>query len=163
MHQAGMTQVELSQMTGVAQGRISEYVTGKREPSETMLSFLLHGTGHSLRKTVSAEPVSLNRSDHRSWMLHCRIASHLDQKTFQNWVPTIERNLDNLARNSRGEPHTGNIAYWRDLIHAQDLRAIREALLDPTERGQQMRDVSPFAGVLTDTERQEVLSQWRTP
>lgn len=49
---------------------------------------------------------------------------------------------------------------WSTLL-ARDWSAIRSALLDESDEGQRLRQSSPFTGVLTPTERWEILRRFR--
>jgi transcriptional regulator with XRE-family HTH domain len=48
-HRAGLTQAELAARTGVSRPLISKYENGKKDPSVTSLSRLIHGCGMELR------------------------------------------------------------------------------------------------------------------
>lgn len=56
---AGLSQRRLSRLTGVAESRISDYETGRHQPSAAMLQRLLSATGHDL----VAVPRSPSRPD----------------------------------------------------------------------------------------------------
>lgn len=94
-----------------------------------------------------------------------------------------ERSLDMhraVAAKLRGDPSLLEIAKannkrWRATtsVHAmpyrdawqavldQGLEAVLRVILDPSEHGVTMRKASPFAGILTEVERQEILRAWR--
>jgi len=160
MCETGTTQTRLSAVTGIAQGRISTYVTGRLSPSEKTARLLLGAMGYTLRTTVAAEPVRWGQhAERRSWALHRQIASHLDAQALVRWTPTLRRNLATLRAGTSGRVHLDAVAEWERLVDAQDVRGLREALLDPGEHGVRLREVGPFAGILDEAERAQVLTQ----
>lgn len=159
MREGHVTQQDLARLTGVSQGRISDYATGKLTPSAGMLEFLFSALGSQVDVRVDAEPASFNRSERRSWALHRRIAALLDADTLEQWTEKLLSNIERLTHTNQGQPHLDNITTWRILIDNRDLRGIRRALLDTGAHGRAMREVSPFAGLLSETDRQNVLRE----
>jgi transcriptional regulator with XRE-family HTH domain len=155
----GMTQVELSRLTGVAQGRISEYVHGRTGLSGDMLAYLLSALGLQPSITVVARDPFPNRSDKRSWLLHRAVARKLTPATWPQMKALVDRNADRQRPGLRGEPHLTNLSRWQRLFAGGDLKEIRRVLLDVGEEGRAMRDVSPLAGALSEAERLEALSE----
>ena len=149
----GMTQTKLSQITGIPQGRISEYVTGKRSPSNGTLTLLLGAMG--FRPVLQIEPEPMGRSELRSWMLHRQLSTHLDQ--LDSWRDKLHSNLDRIEHSITGEPHRSNIQRWRSLISHRDVKGLRQVMVDPSRDGQEMREVGPFAGLLPEAERLQVM------
>ncbi|MDR1808648.1 MAG: helix-turn-helix domain-containing protein [Propionibacteriaceae bacterium] len=159
MAATAMTQTELARLTGVSQGRISHYIHAKLEPSERMLAKLLAPMGYRVERTIAATPVPMTYAERRSWKLHQRLARRLDAPTLDAWTAKLASNIARLRRTNRGQPHQGHIDRWEQLVRARDVRGLRAALLDPTEQGVQMREVSPFTGLLPDDERRAVLEE----
>ncbi len=157
MERTGTTQSQLSSITGVSQGRISDLVRGKVGMSDEMLAYLLSPMGYRPTVSVVAEAPDLNRSELRSWLLHRQLCTHLDAETLARWTPTIRANLDRLGDSIRGEPHLSNLVRWTDLVARADLREIRRVLLDVSRDGIEMREVSPFSGLLPQRERLQVI------
>lgn len=54
MAERGLTQTELAKRTGVPQPKISEYLSGRTEPTITTLGRLLDGMGATARELVEA-------------------------------------------------------------------------------------------------------------
>lgn len=52
------------------------------------------------------------------------------------------------------------LAEWRDLIHAQGLPGVLAALADRSEEGQRMRQSSPFAILMPQDERRQILARY---
>ncbi len=47
---------------------------------------------------------------------------------------------------------------WRGIIDSSDVERLVEIITDPSDEGQRLRSSSPFVGVLTPTERLEILA-----
>jgi transcriptional regulator with XRE-family HTH domain len=154
---AGVTQVELSAVTGVSQGRISEYVHQKREMSERTARLLFGAMGWSSGVVATAQPASMNVSERRSWRLHRKACAKLTAESLPQWRELIAANSRRMRGQIEGHPHVENLDRWVRLAEAGDIRELRAAMLDPGERGRAMREVSPLAGVLTQRERCEAL------
>src|SRR3954452_8161486 len=77
MYETGITQSELSRLSGVHQPSISQFVSGKVDLSDDQLDRLLSCMGYRLE--VVRQPVipELTRSERRSWRLHRELVKHL--------------------------------------------------------------------------------------
>jgi transcriptional regulator with XRE-family HTH domain len=77
MHQTGITQSELSRLSGVHQPSISQFLSDKVELSDEQLDRLLSCMGYQLE--IIRQPVTpdLTRSERRSWKLHRELARYL--------------------------------------------------------------------------------------
>jgi hypothetical protein len=71
----------------------------------------------------------------------------------------IGTNLDRVAAAVRGEHSVAAIDQWRRLVATRDLAGISRVLTEDSEAADLMRVVSPFAGVITETERLTVIEQ----
>lgn len=91
-------------------------------------------------------------ADRRSLLLHREVARRLRTD------PTIEAiaraRLDEWAQN--GQVHASYVEAWRG-VFAEGLPAVVLVLEDPGERGQALRQASPFAFVLAPRERWQLL------
>src|SRR5580658_492441 len=69
-----------------------------------------------------------------------------------------------LARETCGRWHRDNpspaLAEWQNILK-QDWQEIRALLLEPSERGQRLRQGSPFCGVLSAPERWAIYQQFQ--
>lgn len=157
MQLTGTTQSELSRLTGVPQGRISQYVNGRLEPSEPTLSRLLSAMGVTTRITVA--PVEMERTKRRSWQLHRAISVALGKHLPGNLWQRMQHNLDRVREHSRGEPHERNMTRWQHIIDEEDLRELRRTLTDSSPDGIDMREVSPMAGLLPEEDRLRILAE----
>ena len=157
MLETGITQSELSRISGVRQPSISQFLSGRVEMSDDMLDRLLSGMGYRLE--VIRRPVKneLRRSEERSWRLHRLLSSRLNSSTFEDWLPTMLRNLDRLRTTTTGQPHRRNLERWQQLIERRDLLGLHQVLTGVGRDSVEMREVSPMSGLLTERERVEVL------
>jgi transcriptional regulator with XRE-family HTH domain len=157
MLQTGTTQSQLSRLSGVRQPSISQFLSGRVDLSDEQLDRLLSSMGFRLQVERSAIVPQLTRSERRSWQLHRRISTHLNRQSFQEWRPTIERNLDRLGERVTGQPHERNLERWRDLVDRGDVPGLHRVLTGLDRGSIEMREVSPMSGLLSQEERSEVL------
>lgn len=157
MLETGTTQSDLSRLSGVRQPSISGFLSGKVEISDDQLNRLLSCMGFQLE--VVRRPVlpKLSRSERRSWQLHRRLSTLLNHQSFEDWQPTIERNLDRIGDRVIGQPHERNLERWRRLVDGGDLPGMHRVLTGLDRDSIEMREVSPMSGLLNDEQRREVL------
>jgi transcriptional regulator with XRE-family HTH domain len=148
MSQTGITQSRLSSISGVKQPSISQYLSGRIEMSDTMLSRLLSCMGYQIEIVRRPVAVEMNRSVQRSWELHRQLATHMSPASLDMWRPTILRNLDRLRHGVQGQPHLRNLDRWQSLIENGDLSGIRRVMTGLDDDSIQMREVSPLGGLL---------------
>jgi len=125
--------------------------------SDEQLDRLLSCMGYRLevvRRPVVAE---LTRSERRSWQLHRQLSRRLDRPTLDDWRPTIQRNLKRLRGGVQGQPHQRNLTRWTSLIDTSDLGGLHRVLTGLDRDSIEMREVSPFGGVLSPAERANAL------
>ena len=157
MLETGITQSELSRISGVRQPSISQYLSGHGHLSDDMLDRLLSCMGYRLEVVRRPVRQELGRSPNRSWQLHRRLSSHLTPATFRQWRPTMLHNLERLREGTRGQPHLRNLDRWQQLIDEGDLSRLRRVMTGLDTDSVEMREVSPMRGLLTQTERSDVL------
>lgn len=157
MQKTGMTQTELSRISGVRQPSISQYVSGRVEMSDDMLDRLLSCMGYRLEVVRSPVQPELRRSPKRSWQLHRQLSKHLTPETLIDWRPKMLRNLERLRGSTNGQPHLRNLDRWQRLVEDGDLTQLRRVLTGLDTDSVEMREVSPMGGLLPQEERSEVL------
>ena len=157
MLKTGMTQSELSRISGVRQPSISQYLSGRVEMSDDMLDRLLSGMGYRLEVVRRPVQQELGRSPKRSWQLHRQLSTHLTPETLDKWRPTILRNLQRLRDSMQGQPHLRNLDRWQHLIEDEDPLRLRRVMTGLDTDSVQMREVSPMGGLLPQDERSKVL------
>lgn len=157
MLQTGTTQSELSRVSGVRQPSISGFLSGKVELSDDQLDRLLSCLGFRLEVVRRPVVPKLTRSERRSWLLHREVSTLLSRESFEDWLPTMERNLDRLGDGVTGEPHQRNLRRWRHVLQRRDLPGLQRVLTGLDRDSIEMREVSPMSGLLTDEARRDAL------
>ena len=150
-------QSELSRLSGVRQPSISQFLSGKVQPSDEQLDRLLSCMGYRLQVVRRPVHPDLTRSEWRSWRLHRRLSTHLTRPGLEQWRPTIERNLERLRSSVRGQPHLRNLDRWESLLDSNDVPGLHRVLTGLDRDSIEMREVSPVGGLLPNRERLEVL------
>lgn len=126
------------------------------------LPFVTIGTHRRVRRadveSVRNRTLRLNRDQRRSLWLAFAVAGRIAAD------PEGTRSLarDNLLRmraNARGQAVTW-LAEWDRLLDGP-VADLLIALTSPAPRGRDLRQNSPFAGILSEAERSEVLTAWR--
>jgi transcriptional regulator with XRE-family HTH domain len=161
MHQTHTSQSELARVSGVRQPSISQFLSGRTPLSDDQLDRLLSCMGFRLKVTRHPVEPNLTRSERRSWQLHLQIARRLTRANLQAWQPVIVENLQSLQSGVTGEPHTTNVARWRELVTRADLPGLHRVLTGLDRDSVEMREVSPMSGLLTDDERAQALEAVR--
>jgi len=104
---------------------------------------------------LSARTQRLTRDQLRSWWLANAVAGKLVRDP-DRVLDLAHRNLAQLqAVHTRGQGARW-LAQW-DTILRGPIEVVLEALTSRTPRARELRQNSPFAGVLTETERAEIL------
>lgn len=158
MTETGVSQSELSRMSGVRQPSISQFLSGRIEMSDEMVDRLLSCLGYRLEVVRRPVRVELDRSHLRSWRLHRQLASHLTPGVLEGWMARIQRNLERLRGSVQGEPHVTNLDRWGVLVQQRDLPGLRRVMTGLDTDSVQMREVSPLGGLLPQAERSKVLA-----
>jgi hypothetical protein len=158
MRTTGTSQVDLARISGVRQPTISKMLGDKVSVSDEQLDRLLSCMGYRLEVVRRPVVPELTRSERRSWRLHRQLSTHLTPQSLTQWRPKIDRNLLRLRSGMTGEPHTSNLHEWERLIGSRDLPGIHRVLTGLDRHGVEMREVSPFGGILSEEERVQVLS-----
>jgi hypothetical protein len=136
---------------------ISRFLSGKIEMSDGQLDRLLSCMGRRLEVTWRPVVPDLTRSERRSWRLHSKISSHLTESNLGEWHPTIKSNLQRLSRSVRGEPHKRNLDRWNSLVEHGDVQGLHRILTGLDRDSIEMREVSPMGGLLSESERKDIL------
>lgn len=153
------SQSELARLSGVRQPSISQFLSRKVDLSDEQLDRLLSCMGYRLQVDRRAVPPELTRAQWRSWRLHRELSKSLTQATLAEWHPTIEANLGRLRAGVRGQPHIRNLDRWEALVSRDDVAALHRALTGLDRDCVEMREVSPWGGLLRDEERAKVLQE----
>lgn len=131
--------------------------------------FALAAEGLSIRKIADATGVSLSvvqrllekakasrpplerREERVSYEMHRAVA----EKVIEDPQPVLNKartNLQKMLARTRDAYAAGWVHEWETLV-GSDVNTLVEVMLRPDERGIDLRQMSPFAGVLTQEER----------
>ena len=155
---AGLSQRALARRGGTSAPTIAAYEAGDKEPRLTTLDRLAGAAGFRLR--IEVEPAvirDLQRTDRRSLALHARVFDHLlrDPESVRR---IARRNLDVMGE---ANPDAGPWLEEWSLLLDGPLHELAAVLLSSDQHACGLRRSSPFAGVLDQEERLEVLRRIR--
>jgi transcriptional regulator with XRE-family HTH domain len=150
----GITQVELARLAGTSQPTIAAYESGSKSPTMRTVARLARAVGLDL--VVSFVP-PLTREDRRSLLLHRAVARRL-RTDRDAALKVARRNIDLMWKRQPGARPL--LAEWKRILDRStpDIVAV---LTDASVRARALRQVTPFAGVLTTAERVEVYNSFR--
>jgi len=146
---ARVTQSELAKMAGTSQPTIAAYEAGTKSPTLRTLARLASAAGRDV--VISFVPAS-TREDRRSLHLHRAIAEKL-RRSPESTVDAARRNLRRmLPQHPEAEQL---LRAWNEILDLPTDMVI-EVMIDPAMQARDLRQVTPFAGILTAAERAEV-------
>lgn len=151
---AGVTQQGLAQKAGTSQPTIALYESGAKSPSVSTLQRLAESLG--LELVVDFVPM-LTREDRRSLAYHHAIAKIVRC----NPQTTIRRAKRTLARLHKDHPHAAELLDQWQIWLGLPIDELIARTLDPGMMARDMRQVTPFAGVLSARERLHVLKRFQ--
>lgn len=105
-----------------------------------------------LEKAKGSRPRLTRREERVSYELHRVVA----EKLIKDPEPALMKartNLQTMALRARDSHIHGLVAEWKKLIDGGDVNQLVDIMLRPDERGIDLRQMTPFAGVLTQEER----------
>lgn len=118
------------------------------------LKRLLETCGYTIDVVPDIDPPRWTRVEEKSLAIHRLIAARL----LQDPAPTLGKARDNLARLRSADRGSSTrwLDEWDDLLD-QSTDEIVTSMLARTQQGIDLRQMTPFAGVLTETERRRAL------
>ncbi len=145
----GLTQQQLAAAAGTSQSAVAAYEGGRKSPTWRTMERLAQSVGCHLE--VRYLP-PLTREDRRSLALHAAIVARL-----HNDPPAVlAQARASLARMRALHPGARPLLdEWRLLLR-RPLAALIPVMLDPSPWSRELRQVTPFTGVLSARERTEV-------
>jgi transcriptional regulator with XRE-family HTH domain len=146
--QASVTQADLAAAAATSQPTIAAYEAGTKSPTLATVQRLAEAVG--LEMAVTFHPPMV-REERRSLYLHRAIARRLarDPDT------TLRQARRILALMRQQHPEAGSLLReWKVLLE-RSVEQLIPALTDPSPRARELRQVTPFAGVLNAAERSE--------
>jgi transcriptional regulator with XRE-family HTH domain len=150
---ARLTQHQLAEAAATSQATIAAYEGERKSPTWRTVARLAEAANVVL--AVQYFP-PLTREDRRSLALHGAIAERLRQDP----EPVMARARASLLRMQTLHPGARPLLdEWRMFLQ-RPLEALVPVLLDPSLWGRDLRQVTPFTGVLSARERAEVYRQF---
>jgi DNA-binding XRE family transcriptional regulator len=151
---AGWTQSRLAQTAGTSQPTIAAYESGAKSPTWRTVVRLAESAELACYPSVGRP---LTRDQARSLALHQAIIDAMMAEPAE----VLEAARVNLVRMRRSNPGAGELLDEWDRILRQPLRQIAAMAMDPGERGRDLRQVTPFAGVIDPRRRADVYRSFR--
>jgi len=152
--QVGVTQKNLAKMAGTSQPTIALYEAGKKSPTLATLERLARSLG--LEVAVSFV-LPLTREDLRSLAYHRAIIEELKREP----AAVLARSRRNLAIMSKKHPDAKKLFdHWKQWLNFP-IDDLINYCLDLSLFARDMRQVTPFAGILSARKRLEILKKFR--
>ena len=146
---ARLTQQQLATVAGTSQPTIAAYESERKSPTWRTVEHMAHAA--ACHVDVRCLP-PLTREDRRSIALHAAISARLQEDP----KGVLARARASLKRMHRLHPAARPLLEeWRLLLR-RPLSALIPVLLDPASWSRELRQVTPFTGVLSARERTEV-------
>jgi len=149
-----MTQAALAEAGGTSQPTIAAYEGGDRVPNLRTADRLAAAAG--MEMIVDFGP-PLTREDRRSLALHEAVAKKL-QADPESLIEAAARTLGRMQWVHQNQIPI--LSHWYALLDLP-VEHLIDVLLDPRPFARELRQCTPFAGVLTAGERAEVYRQFR--
>lgn len=157
-----MSQRELARLAGTSAPTIAMYESGQKEPRFSTLARLVAATGANLNLVVthSGEAMSpeLTREERRSLALNRKVVEKLLGNPGEV-LALARKNLDLMRSQNDGSAEPW-FEKWDHLLNGP-LELIVAVLGNPAHEAAALRQVSPFAGVLSPPERWETYREFR--
>jgi len=127
-----------------------------------LLPFSTVGTHRRVRRAdveaIRTRTDRLNRDDRRSlWLAHAVAGKIVSEPTAA--LESARAEIKRMRPQARGQARDW-LSQWEKLLDGPILRLL-DQLTDRSLRGRELRQNSPFAGLLSERERAEVLAAWR--
>ena len=150
---AEVTQTDLARAARTSQPTVAAYEAGTKSPTLATVERLAAAVG---MEAVVVYVSPLTREDRRSLALHHVIAQRLRRDP--DTVLGVARR--NLAKTRDAHPHAHELLNeWRDILE-RPVSSIVETLVDPSMHARALRQLTPFAGVLSPRERSVAYSRF---
>jgi len=146
---AHLTQAELAELAGTSQPTIASYEAGRKSPTLRTLKRLADAADRHL--VISFVP-TLTREDRRSLALHRAISREL----LESPARVLSRARRNLTR-MRAQHGGARVLFdeWARILE-QSVDEIVAVMTDHGVHARDLRQVTPFAGVLSAAQRTSV-------
>jgi transcriptional regulator with XRE-family HTH domain len=162
--ESGLSQRALAYEAGTSGPTVASYESGRKEPRLSTLQRLAASVGFAVEvRLVRSDPGSMARArrERRSLALAAATAAAVEQDR-ERAVQLAQSNLDRMDTVVHGTAARALLDEWRDTI-ARGVPAVRAALLELGDHGHDLRQMTPFAGLLSDGERAAAMAAADAP
>ena len=143
---AGMTQSEIAESADTSQPAIAAYEADAKSPTWRTIERIAGSVGLGYYLAVSK---TFTRDQARSLALHVIIAQEVRGRRSE----VLDIAYRNIKRMRSNNPHASALLEEWERILSGSTQQIVSRMLDPSEHGRDLRQVTPFAGVLSPTKR----------
>lgn len=155
---AGLSQEELARRAGTSGPTVAAYERGRKEPRWSTFARLAEACGAVVTVTPMISPKDLDRTERRSLALHQAVLLRL----LDDPEAVRDRARANLAVMARAAPAASpHLQRWAALLEGP-LADLALVLVSTDEEARELRQNSPFAGVLSAREREKALVSARS-
>ena len=151
---AGLTQAALAEAAGTSQPAIAAYESGRKSPTLATLRRMAKAVG--LETSVEFHS-ALTREERRSLFLHEAMARRLAEDP-EGVRDRARRTLARMIQ-ARGSA-SSLLREWEGLLDGPVGRVVA-VMTDPAPHARELRQVTPFAGVLSARERADAIRTFR--
>jgi len=150
----GMTQRSLADAAETSQPTVAAYESGAKSPTWRTVERIARSVGVSCHAMVGTP---FTRDQERSLFLHIAISQVLRSRG----AAVIDIARCNISRMRSVNPHASALLdEWDRILEGTDSQIVAR-MLDPSDHGRDLRQVTPFAGVLTPAQRAAVYASFR--
>ena len=151
---AGMTQQDLAAAAQTSQPAVAAYEAGVKSPTWRTIERIANSVGLRCYPSVVTP---LTREKERSLFVHAAVAKEMRSREVE--VLAIAR--ENLAKMRSINPRAWRLLDEWERVLQGTVDQVVVRMLDPSELGCDLRQASPFAGVLTAAQRVAVYQSFR--
>ncbi|MCQ3812614.1 MAG: helix-turn-helix transcriptional regulator [Acidimicrobiia bacterium] len=150
----GMTQQSLADAAETSQPTVAAYESGAKSPTWRTVERIASSVGLACYPAVGTP---FTRDQERSLFLHIAISQVLRSRGAE----VIDIARCNILRMRSVNPHASALLdEWDRILEGTDNQIVAR-MLDPSEHGRDLRQVTPFAGVLSPAQRAAVYRSFR--
>jgi transcriptional regulator with XRE-family HTH domain len=156
--ESGLSQRAFAARAETSGPTVAAYECGRKEPRLSTLERLAVTAGLQLEiRLVPADRGARRRArrEARSWALAAATAGLVEQD-YEAARRLAHGNIERMESVTGSNRSRTLLAEWRRVVD-DGPSAVRRVLLDPSEHGHDMRQMTPFAGLMSDRERELVL------
>lgn len=151
----GVSQAQLAGMAGTSQPAIASYESDAKSPTWRTIRRMAEASGVECYPWIGR---GMTRDQRRSVALHVAIAGELAARP-DGVIETARRNI--MVMRAAGQGGDALLAEWERILDLPPV-LVASRMLDPSEHGRDLRQVTPFSGVLSPGARAAVYRAFRS-